>query len=81
MKVIRHENVCAYPRAMLRTLLSKTEKTLVRRMIRENVLTLVCASGNEISRRVPKYEFETVKARPMIFGGHRPPLQFVEQPR
>ena len=42
MKVIRHENVCAYPLATLRTLLSKTKKALVDRLIRENVPTLMC---------------------------------------
>ena len=81
MKVIRHENVCAYPRATLRTLLSKTKKALVDRLIRENVPTLMCAKRYEVSRCVQIYELEAVKSGPVIFGGHRPPLQVRAQPR
>jgi hypothetical protein len=63
------------PFLRVRLALRKRWSKLVHGRIRENLPTLIRARGNEVSWPAQEYELETVKSRPGVFGGHRPPLQ------
>ena len=79
--MIRHEDVGADPCAVLGSLVGKPQKTFVHKRVRENLTATMRTGGDEVSRCAQEYEFETLKARFAIFGGHRPPLQSCPQSR
>src|SRR5438132_131584 len=77
MQMIWHNHVRADPCPMRRTLLTKLQKTFVDSYSSQKFASILCAGCDEVDRRTHEHRIKTTQAVLSIFGGHRPPLQFL----
>src|SRR6266850_8406220 len=75
--MIWHDHVCTDPCSMRRAFLSETQKGFVNWWRRQNVATVLRASGDEVNRRPYEHKIESTQAALPNFGAHRAPLQEV----
>src|SRR5205814_2666524 len=81
MEMIWHNHVRADPCPMRRTLLTKLQKTFVDSYSSQKFASILCAGCDEVDRRTHEHRIKTTQAVLSIFGGHRPPLQFLRPQR
>ena len=75
--MIWHDHVCTDPCSMRRAFLSETQKGFVNCWRRQNIATVLRASGDEVNRRPYEHKIEPTQAAFPNFGAHRVPLQYV----
>ena len=75
--MIWHDHVSADPCSMRRAFLSETQKGFVNCWRRQNIATVLRASGKEVKRRMYEDKIEPTQTAFPNFGAHRAPLQYV----